>query len=424
VDKILDWPVPRNTTDVHSFLGLVRYISCFLPKLADYTCILTPLTTKEARRDFPTWSTHHQTAFGAIKVLVVSRECLTTIDHQNLGDDKVFVTCDASDWRTSATLSVRTSWELARPVVFDSMQLKGPEKNYPVHEKEMLAIIRTLKKWRSDLLGIPIMVYTDHQTLQNFDTQQDLSRRQLRWQEFLSHYDMTIIYIPGEDNMVADALSRVPDGTFPGDNPSITEYPSIVNHLRINVTLSITTDPSVLRTIQDGYETDEFCKKKLISTTPSTQGIHEANGLWYIGDCLLIPHCGTIREDLFRLAHDSSGHFGADKSYATLCDAYYWPNMRRDLEKAYIPSCTECLRNKSSTHKPTGPLHPLPIPDTRNQKGWVRALPRIHWFLKLPNLTWLLPLNNTSHHTTHSFSHVFNCRGNLTCHKSYHATAC
>ena len=47
VDKILGWPVPKNTTDVHSFLGLVCYISLFLPKLVDYTCILTPLTTKD-----------------------------------------------------------------------------------------------------------------------------------------------------------------------------------------------------------------------------------------------------------------------------------------------------------------------------------------------------------------------------------------
>src|ERR1700683_2537595 len=53
VDKILDWPLPRNTTDVRSFLGLVCYISWFLPKLADFTCILTPLTTKEAQHNFP-----------------------------------------------------------------------------------------------------------------------------------------------------------------------------------------------------------------------------------------------------------------------------------------------------------------------------------------------------------------------------------
>ena len=109
VDKILHWPVPQNTMDVRSFLGLVRYISLFLPKLADFTCILTPLTTKEARRNFPTWTTAHQAAFDAIKALVVSCECLTTIDHTNLGENRVFVTCDASDWCTGAALSVGPS---------------------------------------------------------------------------------------------------------------------------------------------------------------------------------------------------------------------------------------------------------------------------------------------------------------------------
>jgi hypothetical protein len=56
------------------------------------------------------------------------------------------------------------------------MQLKATEKNYPIHEKELLAIIRALKKWRADLLGSPIYVYTDHKRLKNFDTQKDLSR--------------------------------------------------------------------------------------------------------------------------------------------------------------------------------------------------------------------------------------------------------
>jgi hypothetical protein len=70
-----------------------------------------------------------------------------------------------------------------------------------------------------------------------------------------------------------------------------------------------------------------------------------------------------IRENLFRLAHDAAGHFGADKCYASLRHEYYWPNMQRDLEEAYIPSCEECQRNKSVTKRPAGPLHPLPVPD-------------------------------------------------------------
>lgn len=168
------------------------------------------MTTKECHKLFPEWTTEHQGAFEAIKGLVISADCLTTIDHEAPGDNKIFVMCDASDWRIGATLSFGTTWESACPITFNSMQLKVAEKNYPVHEKELLAIIRALKEWRSDLLGTHFVVYTDHRTLENFDTQKDLSRRQLCWQEFMSQYDMTITYICGEDNTVADALSRLP----------------------------------------------------------------------------------------------------------------------------------------------------------------------------------------------------------------------
>ena len=56
------------------------------------------------------------------------------------------------------------------------MALKAAQLHYPVHEKELLAIIRVLQKWRSDLLGLPITIYMDHQTLENFNHQKDLSR--------------------------------------------------------------------------------------------------------------------------------------------------------------------------------------------------------------------------------------------------------
>ena len=97
------------------------------------------------------------------------------------------------------------------------MQLNAAEWNYPIHKKELLAIIRALKNWRLDLLGTHFLVYTDHRTLENFDTQPDLSKRQLRWQEFMSQYEMNIHYIRGEDNTVADALSRLPPNSFPNE---------------------------------------------------------------------------------------------------------------------------------------------------------------------------------------------------------------
>jgi hypothetical protein len=142
---------------------------------------------------FPPWEQEHQDAFDGIKGLVIGSDCLTTIDHDNMGDNHIFVTCDASDWRTGTVLSYSLTWETARPVAFDLMALKSAQLNYPVHEKELPAIIRALQKWCSDLLGAPITIYTDHRTLENFDHQKDLSRHQAQWQEFLSQYDYQIV---------------------------------------------------------------------------------------------------------------------------------------------------------------------------------------------------------------------------------------
>lgn len=124
---------------------------------------------------------------------------------------KIFVTTDASDTGSGAILSFGPSYELARPVAYDSRSFKGAELNYPVHEKELLAIIRALSKWRTDLLGYRFEIWTDHKTLEHFGNQRDLSRRQVRWMEFLSQYDASINYIPGENNCAADALSHLQD---------------------------------------------------------------------------------------------------------------------------------------------------------------------------------------------------------------------
>lgn len=270
------------------------------------------------------------------------------------------MTTDTSDWRTGTVLSFGPTWETARPVAFDLMQLKGAELNYPVHEKELLVIIRALKKWWMDLLGSAFVVYTDHHTLENFNVQRDLSRHQLRWQEFLSQYECTIAYIKGEDNTVADALSRLPAETYLDEMK--TEPFVAWTGKSVRTILRVATDTAVLEEIKAGYKTDMFCIKLQDS---GMKNVRLVNNLWYIGDRLVIPRVGNLRENLFRLAHDDMGHFGADKSYTTLRDTYYWPNMRRDLEDSYVPGCEDCQRSKSRTTCKAGPLHPLPVPEAR-----------------------------------------------------------
>jgi len=175
VDRILNWPIPKNPSETRGFLALVRYIAAFLPALTDHMGILTELTMKNSEKNFPPWTPRYQKAFDTIKQIVTGHDCLTMINFAKMPEHKIFVTTDTSDKFSGTVLSFGPSWETACPVAFNSMTFKNTELNYPVHEKELLAIICALKKWCVDLLGSPFFIYTDHKTLENFNVQKDLS---------------------------------------------------------------------------------------------------------------------------------------------------------------------------------------------------------------------------------------------------------
>jgi reverse transcriptase-like protein len=160
---------------VQSFLSLVRYLASFLPTLTTHTAILDSLTKKECDKHFPTWTTAHQCAFDKIKQLAISPECLITINPSKMPAHRIFITTDASDIGSGAILSFRPSLETAQLVAYDSRSFKGAELNYPIHEKELLAIIQALSKWCTKLLGYEFEVWMDHHTLEHFKSQKDLS---------------------------------------------------------------------------------------------------------------------------------------------------------------------------------------------------------------------------------------------------------
>ena len=169
--------------------------------------------------------------------------------------------------------------------MYESYQLNDAEKNYPTHKKELLAIVKALKKWRSHLLGARFEIYTDHRTLEYFQSQKEMSRRQMRWSMYLADFDYTITYICSESNTAADALSRMPDTT-----PDACLAACAMAYTRHAPTppaagiLNITTDQSLLDAIIIGYETDDFAKQltKDISMG-SIKGATLTNKLLYVG---------------------------------------------------------------------------------------------------------------------------------------------
>ena len=93
-------------------------------------------------------------------------------------------------------------------VAFASRQLKPHEKNYPMHDLELAAIVFALKIWRHYFYGEKCFIYTDHKSLKYLPSQRELNFKQRRWMKLIKDYDCVIDYLPEKANVVADALSR------------------------------------------------------------------------------------------------------------------------------------------------------------------------------------------------------------------------
>ena len=108
---------------------------------------------------------------------------------------------DASDKQLGAVIA-----QANKPIAFYSRRLSSAQEKYTTTERELLAIVETLKEYRSILLGQKIIVYTDHQNLtyKTFNTD-----RVMRWWLILEEYGPDFQYIQGSKNVVADALSRI-----------------------------------------------------------------------------------------------------------------------------------------------------------------------------------------------------------------------
>jgi len=155
------------------------------------------------------WKEEQQKAFDKLKRIFMAKPVLVAPDL-----DKEFrVEIDASNYATRGVLSMKGSDELWRPVTFISKSLSDTERNYEIHDKEMLVVVKYLEAWRHFLEGVMMKfeIWTDHKNLEYFMKMQKLNRRQARWALYLSRFNFILKHIPGSKMGKADSLSRRPD---------------------------------------------------------------------------------------------------------------------------------------------------------------------------------------------------------------------
>jgi hypothetical protein len=186
VETILNWPTPRKVKDIQSFLGFCNFYRRFIYNYSGIVRPLTQLTRKDIRWNFGPAEQH---AFETLKSAFTSAPILAHFapGHQ------MTVETDASDYAIAAIVSITLDNEI-HPIAFHSRSLSPAEQNYDTHDKECLAIFEAFTKWRKYLENpaFPVDVVTDHKNLEYFTTTKVLTRRQVRWAEYLSTFNMKI----------------------------------------------------------------------------------------------------------------------------------------------------------------------------------------------------------------------------------------
>jgi hypothetical protein len=400
ISDVTGWPLPKNVAELRSFLGLTNHYKRFLHNYSTKVAALSELTKPQNPFNLAD-NPPALEAFNWLKTAITTAPVLATPNFEA----PFIVVTDASGFGVGATLMQNDSditGNPRRPLAFHSARLSSAERNYPVGEQELLAVVSALKKWRCYLEGAKggVTVVTDHlpNTFLNTKSAEQFSRRQVRWQIELSRINPKWVYEKGPTN-VADPLSRCPEllhVVYTQPNPCAHDVISLPVMGRAsrksddlgNQSPSMGRANSPIKTaayaevgpaflaiiakhptpdgmqyllldIAEWYKSDTETEQDMCQTSFTYR-----DGLWHYGELIIVPNNDELRERCIALHHEvpSAGHPGRNITLELLQRQFWWPSLRRDVNQ-YVAKCISCQTNKTQSQKPAGLLQPMPLPE-------------------------------------------------------------
>jgi hypothetical protein len=385
VEVIEKLEIPTNVKAVRSFLGHAGFYRRFIK---DFSKIAKPLTNLLIKDSDFVFSEDCVDSFRRLKEALVSAPILQPPDWSLPFE----LMCDASDYAVGAVLGQRKENKPCA-IYYASKVLDLAQMNYTTTEKELLAVVFALDKFRSYLVGSKIVIYTDHAALRYLVSKQDAKPRLIRWILLLQEFDIEIRDKKGVDNTVADHLSRLRwkdegsanlpiNDSFPDD-----QFHSISAMEEVN---SVGTSMHTTHAVQDRtfHATDRVNTKSVpwyadianflaSGVLPPTMSYQQKKKLrsdakfYFWDDPFLfktgvdgiyrrcVPYGET--RSILEHCHSSSygGHASSSKTASkVLQSGFFWPTLFRDA-RSFVAACDKCQRTGNITKRNEMPLHSI-----------------------------------------------------------------
>ncbi|UYV84069.1 hypothetical protein LAZ67_X001057 [Cordylochernes scorpioides] len=339
IEAITNFPTPKTAHEVRSFMGLCSYYRRFVKDFANKAKPLHDLLRNNVKFF---WSNEQEQSFQILKSALTTDPVLGHFKE----DAETLVHTDASGYGVGAVLTQLVEGK-EKPIAYASRTLNAAERNYSTTERECLAVVWAIYKFRPYLFGKHFTVVSDHHSLCWLANVKDPSGRLARWALRLQEFDISIVYKNGKRHQDADCLSRSPLPQSNEDNiPELSSITDIGKEQR--------SDVQTKKIIQE-IDSKSESGYKIIDGILYRKNYDPMGKPWL----LVVPK--QMRVDILSEAHDApmAGHLGFAKTYDRIRRKYFWPGLHRSVRQ-YVAHCRECQRRKGSTERPPGQLVPIP----------------------------------------------------------------
>ena len=351
IEVITSLPHPACVREIRSFLGHAGFYRRFIKDFSKIAQPLTSLLQKDVEFIF---DDKCREAFEKLKKALTTTPVIQPPDWSQPFE----LMCDASDRAVGAVLTQRVG-KLPHAIYYASRTLDAAQSNYTTTEKELLAIVFALDKFRSYLLGSKVVVYSDHAALKYLLKKPEAKPRLIRWMLLLQEFDLEIKDKTGAENLVADHLSRLEhldsdnrhlNDNFPDEQlmsvSVVPWYADIVNYL-------------VARVGPSHFSPAQFAKLK----SDAKYYVWDDPYLWKICSDQVVRRCVPQEEfeSILRFCHTyaSGGHFGPQRTTRKVSDSgFYWPTLFRDAYN-FCKSCEQCQRTGNISWRNEMPQQPI-----------------------------------------------------------------